>query len=346
MTSVFGQLFKYRPSENRLPEEDFFTEALAGVLQKTPDVRTKFVEWLIGHNDYKVEITEADIYTQKQVIGGRLDIYINAMSADEQRHVVAVENKISAEESGNQLQRYLEHLSTENDAETRTLVYITLLSEPKPFEKEPDNVTFKSLKWFQVYDWLKKSAKSEHAFLCDLLELMEEWNMTSEPILSAADLAAAIRYKKSVERQFLNVLEMVKEKLKHGINERTGRWGSGLLCDALCYYTPYLGDPGIYYLQFGFDFNREDKVWSVEKLCIPSAYVGVGAKDEKPAFPKRLSEDWIKVPKYMKWNGLYVKQINKELLVSKASFGEAYLDFFNTTIQEFKEVAPQGWFVN
>ena len=261
---------------------------------------------------------------------------------------MAVENKISAEESGNQLQRYSEHLSTENDAETRTLVYITLLSEPKPFEEEPDNVTFKSLKWFQVYDWLKESAKSEHTFLCDLLELMEEWNMTSEPILSAADLVAAIRYKKLAERQFLNVLEMVKAKLKHGINEHTGNWGSGILCNSPCYYTPYLGDPGIYYLQFGFDFDREDKEWSVEKLCIPSAYVGVGAKDEKPAFPKKLSEDWIKVPEeYMKWKGgLYVKQMNKELLVSKDSFGEAYLDFFNTAIQDFKEVAPQGWFVN
>ena len=75
MTSVFGQLFKYRPRENRLPQEDFFTESLAGVLQKTPDdVRTKFVEWLIGHNDYKVEITEADICTQKQVSGGRFSL--------------------------------------------------------------------------------------------------------------------------------------------------------------------------------------------------------------------------------------------------------------------------------
>ena len=341
MTSVFGQLFKYRPRENRLPKEDFFTEALAGVLQKTPDdLRNKFVKWLIEHNDYKVEITEANIYTQKQVIGGRLDIYINAKSADGQRHVVAVENKISAEEGGNQLGRYSGHLGTEN-AETRTLVYITLLSEPK---KKPDNVTFKSLKWFQVYDWLiKESAKSEHTFLCDLLELMEEWNMTSEPILSAADLTAAIRYKNSVEQQFLNVLGMVKEKLKHEINKRAGIWGSG----SLLHYTPYLGAPGIYYLQFGFDFEREDKVWSVEKLCIPSAYVGVGAKDEKPAFPKKLSEDWIKVPEYMKWKGgLYVKQMNKELLVSKDSFGAAYLDFFNTTIQEFKDVAPQSWFVN
>ena len=311
MTSVFGQLFKYRPRENRLPQEDFFTEALAGVLEKTDKVGAKFVGWLIEHNDYKVEITEAKFYTQKQVIWGRLDIYINAKSADGQRHVVAVENKISAEESGNQLQHYLDHLSTEKDAETRTLVYITLLSEPKPFEKEPDNVTFKSLKWFQVYDWLKKeSAKPEQTFLCDLLELMEEWNMTSEPILSAADLAAAIRYKKSVELQFLYVLDMVEEKLKREINECTGRWGSGNQGDSLCRYTPYLGDPGINYLQFGFDFNREDDDWNVEKLCIPSAYVGVGAKGEKPAFPWTLSGDWIDVPQYMGWKGgLYVKQM-------------------------------------
>ena len=59
------------------------------------------------------------------------------------------------------------------------------------------------------------------------------------------------------------------------------------------------------------------------------------------------SDDWIKVPQYMEGKGgLYAKQMNKELLVSKDSFGEAYLDFFNSAIQDFKKVAPRGWFVN
>ena len=110
MTSVFSRLFKYRPREKRLPEEDFFTEVLAGVLQKTPDVRTKFVEWLIGHDGCEVEIKEADIDTQKSVHGGRLDIYVGARSADGQRHVVGVENKISAKEGGRQIERYLKCL--------------------------------------------------------------------------------------------------------------------------------------------------------------------------------------------------------------------------------------------
>ena len=262
MTSVFGRLFKYRPREKRLPEEDFFTEALAGVLQKTPDVHTKFVEWLIGHDGYKVVIKEADIYTQKQVSGGRLDIYIDALSVDG-RHVVAVENKISAEEGGNQLERYLEHLGTESDAATRTLVYITLISEPNPFESKPDNVTFKHLKWFQVYDWLKESAESEHAFLCDLVELMEEWNMAIELKLSATDLAAAVIYTKSAKEQFRNVLEMVKEKL--AIKKSTGNWDRTYFP---AYSTPKLGDSRIY-LFFGFDYDREDDDWSVEKFVHP-----------------------------------------------------------------------------
>lgn len=344
MTSVFGQLFKYRPRENRLPQEDFFTEALAGVLQKTPEVCTKFVEWLIRHDSCDVEIKEAGIDTQKSVDGGRLDIYVDARSADEKRHVVGVENKISAKEGERQLERYLEYLGSENDAATRTLVYITRVSEPNPFKSKPDNVVFKHLKWFQVYDWLKEAkeaAESGHVFLYELLELMKEWNMTSKSILSATDLAAAIRYKKLAEPQFWNVLEMVKEKQNHGINKRTGRWGSG----SLSHYTPYLGDSG-FYLYFGFDFDREDNDWSVEKLCIPSAFVGVCGNDEKPAFLKRLSDDWIDVPQYMEWkDGLYVKQMHKKLLVSKDSFGEAYLDFFNTAIQDFKKVAPRGWFV-
>ena len=344
MTSVFSQLFKYRPRENRLPQEDFFTEALAGVLQKTPEVCTKFVEWLISHDGCEVEIKEADIDTQKSVHRGRLDrldIYVDAGSVDGQRHVVGVENKISAKEGERQLERYLEYLGSENDAATRTLVYITRVSELNPFESKPDNVTFKHLKWFQVYDWLKESAKSEHTFLCDLLELMEEWNMTSNLELSATDLAATIRYKKSAVPQFERVLDSVWEEVR--INEYTGSWNYKNFPDY--YSTPKLGDSNIY-LSYGFDFDREDDDWDVKKLYIPSAYVVVRGNDDKPAFLKRLSDDWIDVPQYMEWeNGLYVKQMHKKLLVSKDSFGEAYLDFFNTAIQDFKKVAPQDWFI-
>ena len=341
MTSVFSRLFKYRPREKRLPEEDFFTEALAGVLQKTPDVRTKFVEWLIGHNDYKVEIKKADIYTQKQVSGGRLDIYIDARSVDGQRHVVGVENKISAKEGGNQLERYLKHLGTESDAATRTLVYVTRISAPN-FEAKLNNVTFNHLKWFQVYDWLKESAKSEHTFLCDLLELMEEWSMTSNLELSATDLAATTRYKKSAEPQFYYVLDSVYEKV--GIKKFTGQWN--YTSNFLAYSTPRLGDSGIY-LYFGFDFDREDDDWSVEKLYIPSAFVAVCGNGDKPAFLKGLSDYRTDMPQHMDWDdGLCVRQMCKKLFVSKDSFGEAYLDFFNTAIQDFIKVAPKDWFIN
>lgn len=339
MTSVFGQLFKYRPRENRLPQEDFFTEALAGVLQKTPDVlRTQFVQWLIRHDDYEVEIKEADIYTQKQVSGGRLDIYIDARSADG-RHVVAVENKISAKEGEDQLDRYLEHLRTEKDVVTRTLVYITRISAPN-FQAKRNNVRFNPLKWFQVYRWFKESPESENAFLRDLLELMEEWNMTIELNLNATDLAAAVSYKKSAEEQFWNVLNMVKGELV--IKKYTGKW----LSYFLAYCTPYLGNSRIY-LYFGFDVDREDDDWNVEKLCIPSAFVGVRGKDDKPEFLERLSDYWTDVPQYMDWNdGLRVRQMSKKLLVSKDSLGEAYLDFFNTAIRDFKKVAPKDWFIN
>ena len=305
-------------------------------------MRTKFVEWLIGHDDYKVEIKEADIYTQKPVSGGRLDIYIDARSADGQRHVVGVENKISAKQGGRQLERYLECLGSENDAATRTLVYITLVSEPNPFESKPNNVTFNHLKWFQVYDWLKESAKSEHTFLCDLLELMEEWSMTSNLELSATDLAATTRYRKLAQPQFRNVLNMVTEKIQ--IKKSTGQYNYASYF--LAYTTPFLGNSEIY-LYFGFDFDREDNDWSVEKLCIPSAFVGVCGNDSNPAFLKRLSDCWTDVPQYMDWgDGLRVRQMCKKLLVSKDSFGEAYLDFFNTAIQDFKKVAPRDWFVN
>ena len=314
MKSFFGRLFDYRPRENRLPKEDFFTEALAGVLRKTPDVlRTQFVQWLIRHGGSEVEIKESYIYTQETVRGLRPDIYIDARSADGQRHVLWVENKIGARQGGRQIERYLECLGNENDTATRTLVYITQNSEPNLFESKPSNVRFKHLKWFQVYDWLKESAKSEYTFLCELLELMEEWSMTSNLELSATDLTATTTYKKSAEPQFYHVLDSVYEKV--GIKKFTGNWS--YKWDFLAYATPWLGDSEIF-LGFGFDVDREDDDWSVKKLCIPSAFVAVCGNTDKPAFLKKLSDYWTDMPEHMdRDNGLCVRQISKKLLVSK-----------------------------
>ena len=313
---------------------------LAGVLRKTPEVCTKFVEWLIRHDGSEVEINEARIHTQEKVRGVCPDIYVDARSAEGQRHVLWVENKIGAKQGGRQIERYLDSLGSENHAATRTLVYITLKPEQDLYESKPDNVNFKHLKWFHVYDWLKESAKSEHTFLRELLELMEEWSMTSNLELSATDLAATTKYKKSAEQQFRNVLEMVREKCV--IKNPTGNWTSY----ALAYGTSRIADSGIY-LYFGFDFDREDNEWSVEKLCIPSAFVMVCSRGDKPACLKNLSDCWTDVPQYMYWDeSLRVRQMSKKLLVSQDSFGEAYLDFFNTAIQDFKDVSPKGWFIN
>ena len=56
MSSFFLRLFAYRPRDGRVPQEDFFTEAFAGVLQASVPLRVNFVGWLIPHFPSIVDI--------------------------------------------------------------------------------------------------------------------------------------------------------------------------------------------------------------------------------------------------------------------------------------------------
>ena len=69
MNSIFTRLFSYRPRLDRLPEEDFFTEAFVGVLKKSDPLKTELVRWLTGK-----EVHEVELETQKTLgSGGRVD---------------------------------------------------------------------------------------------------------------------------------------------------------------------------------------------------------------------------------------------------------------------------------
>ena len=120
MNSFFHRLFTYRSRDGREPQEDFFTEAFAGVLRSSVPLRTSFVGWLIDPH----EVDYVHISTQSALDdGGRVDIWIEARN-DRSRvhHVLAMENKIRAPVDETQLRRYESQLKREATANTRTLL--------------------------------------------------------------------------------------------------------------------------------------------------------------------------------------------------------------------------------
>lgn len=276
MASWLGRLFRYRETEAKAPGEDFFTEALTGVLNANPEMCAGFAGWLACQ-----EFSGARAITQKPIGGGRVDMWIEARDAAGRRHVVVVENKLGAPEGQGQLGRYEVQLAQETAA-TRTLVYITM-HERTDFGRSESAVSFRNLHWFQVYEWITRWTGGRGELAGQLLELMEEWGM--EMHLGAHDLGVAVAYQGRVQKQMLQIPDEVYEKCRADC--RRGQWAYDRL--HLGYRSAYLGDEDVFY-DFGFDFERDEERWNAARLQLPSAYFGLRGADAAKLEMNRLSE--------------------------------------------------------
>lgn len=328
-SSIFLRLFKYRPGDGRVSQEDFFTEALAGVLDASPFLRADFVRWLIGIDD----VETARVYTQRSLAGGgRVDVWIE-VRGDGRRHLVAMENKIDAAVDVKQLRTYEKALRGETGAASRILV-CAALKERVQFSCGPP-VAFKPVLWREVAGWLRGWLR-EHPrepvgpLARELLSLMENWNMAID--LTADDLVTATRYRRTVEREMLQILDEVYAECN--IPQGQGNWSFNR--QHLIYTSRRFSKNMKAYSEFGFDFERDDAGWSVSSLGLPSAYFAV-AGSQGAVLKRRLAAlDWPAPPE--EWGDSYLRAKQLEsMVVSGDSLHMHYLEFFKTARAELWE---------
>lgn len=327
MTSFLERLFRYRATESRSPQEDFFTEALGGVLEASRELATAFAGWL-ACRDFKT----ATVATQMAAGGNRLDMLVEALDEGHRRHLIVIENKLGAGEGHNQLQRYHDYLEAQQ-AESRTLVYMTL-HERSDFEPSSDAVRFRSRCWFELYDWLDSLLLGSGAqggrvetLIRELLDLMEAWNM--KMALGAHDLASAVAYKGAVQQQLLQILNMVWEECRAGCV--SGQWKYDR--DNVMYQSAYVLDD-LYY-EFGFDFARDDEAWHAPRLQLPSAYFAIRGGDASARDWTGMS-GWDAPPASWSWpEHERVRQI-AALELKGTSFHSGYLEFFLSALEQAK----------
>lgn len=335
--SLFARLFKYRPSEGRSPQEDFLTEALAGVLESSFPLRAAFVNWLV---ECDLDFERVRVETQKSAGSyGRLDLWLEAQERSGERHVVVFENKIEAPEGEGQLQSYERYLGERPEPwKSRTLIYLTRHTRSDS-PRGDQSVAFQNLRWFEVFHWFKawtKGPDTEARLLVnELLDLMEEWNLTME--LNANDLAAALVHRSSVEQRMVSLLNEVWSVCRID-GSQTNKWKYEYRF--LYYRSPNIVDGGNLYFRFGFDFHREDEHWSVSGLQLPSAYVTIiGEHDEKrlPCGWTAPTDSWVDAqPDNWRWKNAAaasVKQLSV-LAARGAALNEAYLGFFKQALEE------------
>ena len=348
MPGLFSSLFTYRSRKDRSPQEDFFTEALAGVLNANDALRTVFVEWLFKRVEPKVHCTlksVALVDTQVTIDGGgRLDMWLDAKDDTNARHLIAIENKIDALEGRSQLSRYAAHLGTRTDAASRTLVYITP-HERTSFRPAVDRhgVGFCQCRWFQVYDrfqsWVREqdqpAAGRFGTLTTELLTLMEDWKMDMN--LSAADLATATTYKSTAQGRLIQILREVRDACRTRLQFDEGNWSYDR--DALVYSSPWIGGES-FYIEYGFDFERDDQDWTVERISLPSAYFAIRGEEVNQQDWSALPSDWGSTPNDWNWWGeARVKRLNR-IDTGGSSMRDNYLDFFVSALAEVGNANP------
>jgi len=314
--------------------EDFFTEVFAGTLESSDTLSAAFVSQLIG-----TEVHSVRIDTQKTIDQGILDVLVDAYDGDG-HHVVAFENKIGAKEGYRQLHRYEEYLRSE-PAKTKWLYYLTLHS-PTDFEPQEQDVKFRRLSWFDVYNWIKSwLPENEQAIgqrscvlINEMLALMEEWNMATN--LNVNDLVAATVYKTRVHDQLLHLMNVVWEKT--GIpSTKQNQWSYNYA--QMQYDSAWIDDrrDGVY-LSYGFDFHRNDGDWSTMRLLLPSAYFGIRGLGVGEFDLSGLSEKWTAPPPSSEWiSGSRVVLMGR-LPIHGDDVGSEYLDFFLDSLEELWRV--------
>lgn len=188
--SLFNRLQRYRSTEKRDQDEDFFTEVVRGLFEHRPELlRAWFRHLKIGISDEAEFIVD----TQRPEPGQtdkdkprRIDLFVNITEPDGRRTVVFVESKLGAREGKDQLSDYAGILArSHSGADRRVLVYVTKHFDDKTESEvldgfDPDDVEFKLARWHDFYRLIASKSKSEEKtdyFVDNVLRFMEENGM-------------------------------------------------------------------------------------------------------------------------------------------------------------------------
>ena len=337
MADLFSRLFRYRPTDGRLPWEDWFTESFAAVLDQYPKLGVAYAGYLIGR-----DVETAEIETQRTFDNARPDVWVDAHDADGGRHVVMVEHKMGAPAEAPQLQAYERRLQRLT-AETRTLVHIAGSSAPPDFEVTSGGVKFKCFKWFQIYRWLERWTASPRTggesaeFLDELLKFMEKWGMTIE--ISMNELVAATAYRTNqVEQRLKQILDSAWDDcgMTDALGETDGRrWPK---TEVERQRSPRIVRHGVH-VELGFDFSRQDAEWDVSRLQMPSAWVGIWMREANGTCTLACPSGWKEPPWDDNSGGrwVWVCEID-ELRMRGESLSALYLEFFTGAFTALKAV--------
>ena len=153
--------------------------------------------------------------------------------------------------------------------------------------------------------------------------------------LNADLLATATIYHRTVGPQRVQILKETKEACELS-GTRGNQWSHN--GEDLQYTSPWIDEQKNIYVEFGFDFDRDDADFSVPQLCLPSAYFAV-----RGTYRPELDnlKDWGAAPEAWGDDYLRVKRLGRLLLLGTPLHHE-YIGFFLTARAELWQVISRG----
>jgi hypothetical protein len=235
LTSLLGRLLRLFPES--VPLEDLFTEAVARLFEKRPDLCLAWLETnglispgvLEDGEGWYVHVASQRTFAalEHHSTDSRPDLVIEvhrrseeSLDGDTAADVVMIESKIGSKEGPDQLRRYAEHLDRLTDFGSKTLVYMTRGYDPKEtgniIANCSNDTSFEQLRWHDFYRFLQTVEKD--SLIEELMTFMEEQGMAQSYRLSMADLLALSR----VPRVFEILDETLGEDVRAGLEAFAG----------------------------------------------------------------------------------------------------------------------------
>jgi len=206
---VFMNIFKTLKRGNSR-EEEYFSAALAILLDKIPELTTYLLDEILGISD---DLEEYEIIPEYPVLDGRVDIAIKSIHFE-----IFIENKISSGLYESQLERYSKHLES-IDKETKLILLTRDFIDDETIPKYTDKYIF----WTELYTLIEQFTNSISAcvefeidskkyLLKQFLNFLREENMSDEKV--------SWEYIEGI-KSFMNLLNMIQSSLDQLKREKT-----------------------------------------------------------------------------------------------------------------------------
>lgn len=196
-------LYRTRNQSDRVPLEDFNTEAFSGILNMHGEVLVAFADFL-GLPEGTYRVSTQGFYSH-ELSNCYVDMVLEAEDV-----VCFIENKVGSSEGYEQLNRYVQVLKRDYPNHKKYMVYCTKDSDPKDQLGKDDSYHFRQVRWYEIAKELL-AYKAQLPLVNDYLKFLDKHKMTQDNTIRVENLLTIENLQKTVEIMLFYIEQSVND---------------------------------------------------------------------------------------------------------------------------------------